>query len=101
VLFLGRGSPHTAAVSQALADELDIELRWLPTACPELNPVESLWRWLKGRILCNHQPDNIEDTTQTALEAIDRLTLRQTLNLAGTLSKDFLIALWLMDRTRS
>jgi hypothetical protein len=34
VLFLGRGSPHTAAVSQALADELDIELRWLRLSQP-------------------------------------------------------------------
>ena len=89
MLFLDRGSPHTAAASQTLADELNIELRWLPTACPELNPVESLWRWLKGRILCNHQPVNFEDTTHTAINAIKSLTLQKTRKLTGTLSKDF------------
>ena len=89
VLFLDRGSPHTAAASRALADELNIELRWLPTACPELNPVESLWRWLKGRILCNHQPENFEDTTSTAIDAMESLTPRKALTMAGALSKDF------------
>ena len=40
VLFLDRGSPHTAKRSRKLAQELGIELRWLPVACPELNPTE-------------------------------------------------------------
>jgi DDE superfamily endonuclease len=44
VLFLDRGSPHTAKRSRRSAKELGIELRWLPTACPELNPVEGIWR---------------------------------------------------------
>jgi DDE superfamily endonuclease len=43
VLFLDRGSPHTAKRSLKLAKKLAIELRWLPVACPELNPVEGLW----------------------------------------------------------
>lgn len=89
VLFLDRGTPHTAAQSRALADELNIELRWLPTACPELNPVKSLWRWLKGRVLCNYQPDSFLDTTNTALNAIINLTCHKTRLLTGTLSKDF------------
>ena len=41
VLFLDRGSPHTAGNSRELSKELGIELRWLPTATPELNPLES------------------------------------------------------------
>jgi hypothetical protein len=53
VLFLDRGSPHTAKRSRKLARELGIELRWLPVACPELNPVEGLWRHLKGKVLAN------------------------------------------------
>jgi hypothetical protein len=39
VLFLDRGSPHTAKGSLRLAKELGIELHWLPVACPELNPL--------------------------------------------------------------
>ncbi|HUQ68717.1 MAG TPA: transposase, partial [Planctomycetaceae bacterium] len=67
----------------------DIELRWLPTACPELNPVENLWRWLKGSILCNHQPEDFADTTHTAIAALEQLSLRQALTLSGALSKNF------------
>jgi hypothetical protein len=89
MLFLDRGSPHTANASRQLAAQLDIELRWLPTACPELNPVEDLWRWLKGVILCNHQADDFEDTVRSAIEALHELTPKQTLTKAGILSQNF------------
>src|SRR5205823_11330930 len=50
VLFLDRGSPHTAKASRALAADLGVELRFLPTACPELNQVAGPWRPAKGRV---------------------------------------------------
>jgi len=40
ILFVDRASAHTADASQALAADLHIMLRWLPTACPELNVME-------------------------------------------------------------
>lgn len=89
VLFVDRGSPHTAKASRALAADLSIELRWLPTACPELNPVEDIWRWLKGTILCNHQPEDFNDTIQKATEAIDALSPNELLVKAGVLSQNF------------
>ncbi len=89
VLFLDRGSPHTAQASRQLAASLGIELRWLPTACPELNPVEGIWRWLKGTILCNFQPKNFSDTIETAVDAVTELTPRQLLTKAGVLSQNF------------
>jgi transposase len=39
-------SSHTAAASLRLARELNIKLVWLPKQCPNLNPVEHLWREL-------------------------------------------------------
>jgi DDE superfamily endonuclease len=89
VLFLDRGSPHTANASRQLAFDLNIELRWLPTACPELNPVEDVWRWLKGVVLCNHQPDDFNETVASAVEALLELTPAQILNKAGILSQNF------------
>ena len=53
VLFLDRGSPHRAHESQELAKALNIQLRWLPVATPELNAMENLWREGKGHILGN------------------------------------------------
>ena len=89
VLFLDRGSPHTAKASRQLAADLDVELRWLPTACPELNPVEDLWRWLKGIVLCNRQPNDFSDTVYSAVDALRELTPNQVLTKAGVLSQNF------------
>ena len=62
VLFLDRGSPHRALRTRALAQELGIEFRFLPTACPELNPVEGLWRYAKARLLANRTTRDIEES---------------------------------------
>ncbi|HET8669648.1 MAG TPA: transposase, partial [Candidatus Saccharimonadales bacterium] len=51
VLFLDKISAQWAHRSRHLAKQLDIQLRWLPKACPELNPVDHLWRHLKNDIL--------------------------------------------------
>lgn len=92
VLFIDRGSPHTAGASRCLAADLTIELRWLPTACPELNPVEDLWRWLKGAVLCNHQADNFAQTIARARDALLELNDREALRKAGILSQNFWLA---------
>lgn len=92
ILFLDRGTPHTAKASREMASEMDIELRWLPTACPELNPIESLWRWLKGAILCNHQSDHFDQTVEQAAEALRELKNKNALSTAGILSKYFWLA---------
>ena len=89
VLFLDRGSPHTAQASRKQALDMGIEIRWLPVACPELNPVEGLWRWLKGTVLCNFQPKSFCDTIDTAIAAVKELTPRQILKKAGVLSQNF------------
>lgn len=89
VLLLDRGSPHTARESRRLAEMCGIEVRWLPTACPELNPVEDLWKWLKGKVLQNHQPDDFADTLDTATNALDNLTNHETRRLTGLLSGNF------------
>ena len=53
VLFLDRGSPHKAKGSMSLASELGIEMRWLPVACPGLNPVDHLWCHVKQDVIAN------------------------------------------------
>lgn len=53
VLFLDRAPSHTAEEAILLAQELRIALRWLPVACPKLNPMDHLWRHIKGDVLAN------------------------------------------------
>jgi hypothetical protein len=92
VLFLDRGSPHTAKGSQRLAKELGIQLRWLPVACPELNPVEGLWRHLKGTGLANRPTLWMEELMERACGYIQSLAPVERLRKAGVLSGNFWLA---------
>lgn len=42
-------------VQQALQTLPRLELIWLPTYAPWLNPIEKLWRWVREDILFSHQ----------------------------------------------
>jgi hypothetical protein len=92
VLFLDRGSPHTATASRDLAAELGIELRFLPTACPELNPVEGLWRHAKGRVLANEPTPDLAGSLGRVCDELFMMSPTQRLKLAGVLSGNFWLA---------
>jgi hypothetical protein len=89
VLFLDRGSPHTAKASRRLAAELGVELRFLPTACPELNPVEGLWRHAKGRVLANEPTPDLSQSLDRVCDELRELSGTERLRLAGVLSGNF------------
>jgi transposase len=42
-------------VVAALAEMPQIEVVWLPTYAPWLNPIEKLWRWLREQVLTLHR----------------------------------------------
>jgi transposase len=46
---------HHDDVQAALADLPRLEIVWLPTYSPWLNPIEKLWRWLRQDVLKLHQ----------------------------------------------
>lgn len=89
VLFLDRGSPHKAKGSMSLASELGIEMRWLPVACPELNPVDHLWRHVKQDVLANEPAPDLDVSMERACRYILSLTSEQRLRKAGVLSDTF------------
>ena len=62
VRFEERGSPHTAAESREVARDLALELRFLPTATPELNAMDQLWRRVKGYTVANRATQTIEQS---------------------------------------
>ena len=89
LLFVDRGSPHRAKASRALARDLGIELRWLPTACPELNPIEGLWRGGKAAVVANEPtPDVASSTLRLCAHLLDMDPFSR-LQLAGVLSDNF------------
>lgn len=92
-LVLDRAPGHDAARSQALAARLGIVLVWLPKQCPELNPVDHLWKELKRLLAANRQFRTIDEEAEYAEQWLLGLTARQARRKAGTLSEDF----WLKD----
>jgi len=93
VLFLDRLPAQWAGASRRVARALGIELRWLPTACPHLHPVDHLWRHLKQDVLANEPTPNLKKTLKRAWNYLASLSPRQRLQKAGVLSEDF----WLKD----
>jgi hypothetical protein len=89
VLFLDRGSPHTARLSRRLARGLGIELRFLPTACPELNPLEGVWKYVKGRVLADEPTPDLDASVRRACEEVLSMSGPERLRVAGVLSGNF------------
>lgn len=89
VLFLDEDSSHTAQASQACAADLGIKLCWLPVRCPELNPLESLWRYLKARRCTNRQYSSIDQQVESVLEELKSMSPLQALSTSGVLSGNF------------
>ena len=88
-LLLDGDSSHTAHASQQLAARLHIRLLWLPIRCPELNPMEHLWRAAKQNVCANRQDVSIDLAVLRVLRYLRRLTPREALRKAGVLSPQF------------
>jgi hypothetical protein len=89
VLFVDKNSAHTAGSSREVAQELGIELRWLPTATPELNVMDCLWRHVRDDVLANEPTPQLDATVQRALQHLDALPGEDRLRHAGVLSTEF------------
>jgi transposase len=89
VLFEDRGSPHTAKESLAVAQSLNIEIRFLPTATPELNAMDQLWRRVKGSALASRATRSIDESADRACHYILDLSPSERLRQAGVLSGNF------------
>jgi DDE superfamily endonuclease len=88
-LLLDEDSSHTAAESQEVAQELDIELLWLPKRSPHLNPMDHLWRHGKAVMSANHQYDSIDAQVERFIGYLAGLSPHDALRKAGVLSPGF------------
>jgi len=88
-LLLDEDSCHTAGESRWVAAGLGIELLWLPTRSPHLNPIDHLWRHAKQAVCANRQYRSIEEEVQRFLRYLEGLTADQALNKAGVFADDF------------
>jgi transposase len=88
-LLRDRASAHTNDKTLRLADELRIELVWLPKPWPEWNAMDQLWKELKRLIAANRQATNIDAWAQEAADWILTLSTQDALRKAGILSPNF------------
>jgi len=88
VLLVDEDSSHTAADSQNAADDLEIELLWLPKRSPHLNPMDHLWRDGKGVMSANHQYASIDAQAERFIGYLSGLSAYEALNKAGMFSDD-------------
>src|SRR6202012_6027627 len=89
VLLLDEDTSDTANASQKLAADLGIDLLWLPKRCPELNPMDHLWRSVKAHACANRRDANFDLTVSRVLRYARRLRPAAALVKAGTRSAHF------------
>lgn len=89
LLLLDRGSSHTAKATLARAAALRITLAWLPTACPELNPIEALWRDGKQRVSANRVYATVDEQADRFTHHLCTLSNTEALRLAGLRSGNY------------
>jgi transposase len=91
-LLLDRHGSHGSAATCRLAAGLRVELLFLPKQCPELNPMDHLWRLAKKDVVANRQYGDVDDEAEAAEHWLLALTPREARRKAGMLSKNF----WLL-----
>lgn len=92
VLFLDRHPAQWALASRRLARDLGIQLRWLPTACPELNVVDQFWRHTTDDALTNEPTPVLDVAAQRLAQHILGMSPRERRLQAGILSDTFWLA---------
>jgi DDE superfamily endonuclease len=88
-LLLDRAPAHTDVKTLHWAEELGIELVWLPKQWPELNAMDHLGKELKRLIAANRQAATIEQLAAEAIKWVLQLRPREALRKAGILSPAF------------
>lgn len=81
-----RASYHTSKkVKEWLSEHERIRLIYLPPKSPQLNPVEPLWRWLKGEVAANRTYNDLEPLKWGCEERLSSLTPEDALRITGAL----------------
>lgn len=89
VLCEDRSSPHMAGEILHVARPLPMELRFLPTATPEMNVRDPPWRHVQGSGLANRATHAIDDSATSACRYVLTMRRRERLRQACVLSGRF------------
>jgi transposase len=88
-MILDQASSHTARIMQREAEALRIELAWLPTACPELNPTEQLWQKGKQNVSANRTFPSVDQQASAFVDYLTGLSPAEAQRTSGVRSPAF------------
>lgn len=91
-LVLDQHGTHDSPQTHKLAESLNIVLVMLPKQCPELSPMDHLWREAKRLVSANRQYATIQEHAAAAEAWVRDLRPTEAKRKAGILSKNF----WLL-----
>jgi transposase len=74
-------------VKEWLAKNTRIHLIYLPPKSPRLNPIEDIWRWLKGKTAANRTYDDLEPLKKGCIDDLSSLTPQDALRISGLTSQ--------------
>jgi hypothetical protein len=101
VLLLDEDPSHTAEESQEAAEDLGIELLFLPRRYPELNAMDQLWRRGKQVVSANRQYATIDEQVDRFAHYLLTLTPGEARSKAGLLSEECWLRPYLNLSSRS
>ena len=88
-LVLDNARYQKCAVVQALAQQLNIELLYLPSYSPNLNLIERVWRFVKSECLRTIHYDNYDEFTTAIQQCLDDLPTKHKEAMDTLLTHDF------------
>ena len=89
LLIWDNAPPHHPMRVREAAENAHITIAWLPFRSPELNPLEDLWRLLKGVVAANRVYDTLETLADHAIRWLDAHRPESLLTCCGLRSSKF------------
>lgn len=88
-LLLDENSSHKNDEAESLAEDLDIQLLWLPKRSPKLNPLDQMWGKGKDEACANVQQASIEVQVGQFIAYYQGLSPAERLGKAAMHSPDY------------
>ena len=88
-LVLDNARYQRCQLVQSLAQQLNIELLFLPSYSPNLNLIERLWKFVKKQALSNHHHTNFEDFKQRIDSCLEQISTTHREALTTLLTAKF------------
>jgi transposase len=89
LMILDQASSPAAKITRREAEALQIELAWLPTASPELNPTELLWQKGKQNVSANRTFATVDQQASAFVEYLLSLSPVEAQRTSGVGSPTF------------